>query len=186
MTTYTDVRWNFDCSTWGRFHACAAWIPDSYATQPTCWCLPYREVYSTRDTHHWPQKEYAHKNFWHTMPISESPKRKPWEEANHTPGDHLRRYRRQWFRTESPRLPDEHAAAASLSASWACSRRGSKSETSRCGKHPFLSITSQNYFKNINFTDFFLAYTYIPVTSFQCLAGRWAALLTDILCKMLM
>jgi len=36
---------DFDHLTWVRFHACVAWIFDSYVTQPTCWSLPYREAY---------------------------------------------------------------------------------------------------------------------------------------------
>ena len=113
---------------------------DFYATQPTCWSLPYREVYSPcntlqhtathcntlqhtathcntlqhttthspRDTRHWPQKKNAHKNFRHTKSLSDRPKRRPWEEATHTPGDHPSRYCPQWVCTESPRLPVEH------------------------------------------------------------------------------
>jgi len=77
--------WNFDHSTWGRFHACVLWILNSYITQPTCWSLPYREAYSLRDTHHWRQKEYAHNKFRHTKPLSDPPKRRPWEEATRMP-----------------------------------------------------------------------------------------------------
>jgi len=55
------------------------WILDSYATQPTCWWFPYREACSSRGTRHWPQKEYAHKNFRHPKPLSDHPKRRPWE-----------------------------------------------------------------------------------------------------------
>jgi len=64
-------RWKFDHSDWGRFHACVVWILDSYITQPTYWSLPYREAYFHPDTHHWPQKEYAHENFRHTKPLSD-------------------------------------------------------------------------------------------------------------------
>jgi len=65
------IRWNFDYSTWSRFHACVVWILDSYVTQPTNWFLPCWEAYFHRDTHHWPQKEYARKNFRHKKPLSD-------------------------------------------------------------------------------------------------------------------
>jgi len=72
--------------------------------------------------------------------LSDRPKRRPWEQGPICPvttlvatvcNDFVRR------------LPVEHAATASLSASWAC--RCSKSKASRCGEHcKIISRTSSS------------------------------------------
>jgi len=58
------------------------------------------------------------------------------------------------IRMESPRLPVEHVAAASLSASWTCSR--SKSKASRCWElRKIISRTFNSPGKKITFDLFF-------------------------------
>jgi len=147
-------RWNFDHSTWGRFRACVVWILDSYATQPTCWFLPYRGAYSPGDTHHWYRKNTLTKTFGTQCPYltvrrggheNEPPIRLVATLVPTVSNDSY----------ESLRLPIEHAAAASLSASWACSR--STSKASRCGELcEIICRTFNSPEKKLTFDIFFL------------------------------
>jgi len=112
--------WNVNHSTWVRFYACVVWIVNSYVTKPTCWSLPYLLVYFNRDTHYWPHKEYAYKNFRHTKLLSEPPtrKRRPWNEATHTPARPCLTFRcvctrsQGWVVVENSPTPQQHCRVA--------------------------------------------------------------------------
>ena len=112
--------WNVNHSTWVRFYACVVWIVNSYVTKPTCWSLPYLLVYFNRDTHYWPHKEYAYKNFRHTKLLSEPPtrKRRPWNEATNTPARPCLTFRcvctrsQGWVVVENSPTPQQHCRVA--------------------------------------------------------------------------
>ena len=151
-------RWNFDHSTWFRFYACVIWILDSYVTQPTCCSFPYREAYFHRDTHHWLQKEYAHKNFRHTKPLSHPLTRRPWEEATFTPVCLCLTFRyctrnQGWVVAENSTTPQQHCQVAERERdNVACLK--TKKKIKMISSQSCLSWwrTSQNISKNIIFT----------------------------------
>jgi len=132
----------------------------SYVTQPTCWSLPYREAHFHRDTHHRPQQEYAHKNFRLTKPLSDPPKRRPWEEATHTPVCPCLTFRsvctcnQGWVVAENPPTPQQHCQVASWLLWWR---------------------TSQNNLNNINFTGnlFQKNYMWSILTLFLAMTVTW-------------
>ena len=76
---FTHVSYKFSFWPWEFMNRMNHMNSRSIHKQPTCWWFPYRKACSFRGTRHWPQKEFAHKNSRHTKPVSDRPKRRPWE-----------------------------------------------------------------------------------------------------------